>query len=124
MLKTFAYVFGVVFLVVGVLGFVPSVAPNGMLFGLFHVNLWHNVVHLVTGVVALGVGYCSCGGFTPKVFFQVFGVIYLVVALLGFWHGDTAILGVVANNFADAILHLVIAAVALYLGFVHKEVVA
>lgn len=116
MLTKAAYVFGVVFVVIGLLGFVPAAAPDGMLLGLFHVNALHNIIHLATGVVALFAGYYHF----PKYFFQLFGVIYAVVALLGFWYGAAPILGIVANNMADAVLHVVIAATALYLGFCCK----
>jgi uncharacterized membrane protein YbaN (DUF454 family) len=43
MIKTAAVIFGIVFLVIGILGFVPSVAPEQMLFGIFHVNAAHDV---------------------------------------------------------------------------------
>ena len=47
LLKPAAVLFGVVFLLVGVLGFVPAAAPNQMLLGIFHVNAAHNGVHLL-----------------------------------------------------------------------------
>ncbi len=46
MVKTAAILFGVVFLLIGILGFVPSITKDEMLLGIFHVNLLHNVVHL------------------------------------------------------------------------------
>lgn len=47
MVKTAAILFGVVFLFIGILGFVPAATPaNGMLLGIFHVNTAHNIVHL------------------------------------------------------------------------------
>src|SRR5688500_8295388 len=42
--KNAALLFGVVFLIVGILGFVPGVTTNEMLLGIFHVNAAHNVV--------------------------------------------------------------------------------
>ena len=56
-----------------------------------------------------------------RVFFQAFGVIYGLVAVLGFFYGDAPLLGIVANNAADSVLHVVIAVVALYLGFGMKS---
>jgi hypothetical protein len=44
-------------------------------------------------------------------------VIYGLVAVLGFYYGDQPLLGIVSNNTADSVLHVVIAVVALYLGF-------
>jgi Domain of unknown function (DUF4383) len=115
MLKKAAIALGVVFVAVGLLGFVSAVAPNGRLLGVFEVNTAHNLVHLATGVIALLVGFASEAA--ARLFFQVFGVIYAVVAALGFFYGNQPLLGVVANNMADAGLHVVIAVVALYLGF-------
>jgi uncharacterized protein DUF4383 len=86
MLKIAATIFGAAFLIAGLLGFVPATAPNGMLLGLLHVNHAHNVVHLITGVVALLAAYS--GARASQLFFQIFGVIYALVAVLGFLAGD------------------------------------
>ena len=114
-LKKIAVVFGVIFVAIGVLGWIPAVTPGGKLLGVFDVNTAHNLVHLVTGIVAIIVGMSSDQ--VSKTFFQVFGVIYALVAVLGFYSGDQPLLGIVANNAADSVLHVVIAVVALYLGF-------
>ena len=115
MLKNIAIAFGIVFIIVGILGFVPTVAPNGLLLGYFEVNPAHNVVHLATGVVALVVAFISEKAI--RLFFQIFGVIYALVALMGFFMGNQPLLGIVAINAADNWLHVLIAIVALYLGF-------
>ena len=114
-LKKIAVIFGVVFIAVGVLGWVPAVNPGGKLLGLFDVNAAHNLVHLATGIIAIIVGMSSDKA--SKMFFQVFGVIYALVAVLGFYSGDQPLLGIVSNNGADSVLHVVVAVVALYLGF-------
>ena len=44
-----------------------------------------------------------------------------LVAVLGFYYGDAPLLGIVANNAADSALHVVIAVIALYLGFGMKS---
>ena len=41
LLKRAAILFGIVFLVIGVLGFVPGVTNHEMLLGIFHVNVAH-----------------------------------------------------------------------------------
>jgi len=115
MLNKIAIAFGVVFVAVGVLGFVPPLAPDGKLLGLFEVNTLHNLVHLATGVIAIIVGLNSDSA--SRMFFRVFGAIYALVAALGFFYVEQPLLGLVANNNADTGLHLVIAVVALYLGF-------
>lgn len=115
MLKALAILSGIIFLALGVLGFVPSANPNGLLLGYFAVNTAHNFVHLLTGVIALFVGLSS--EIASLWFFRIFGIVYALVAAHGFIHGDEPILGVIANNQADTWLHTGIAAVSLLLGF-------
>lgn len=116
MLSKMAYVFGFFLLAAGLLGFVPAVTPDHLLFGVFHVNTLHNVVHVVSGVAFLAAGRY---GWSKEVF-QVFGVVYLAVALSGFYYGNQPIFGLIANNTADNFLHVVTGAVAVWLGFCHK----
>ena len=119
MLKTIATVFGVVMLAVGVLGFVPGLTENGLLFGTFQVNMPYNVLHLATGAAALWVGLTNPQ--YARLFFQTFGVAYAIVALLGFFAGDREILGVITNNAANNWLHVAIAGIALAVGFGVKD---
>jgi hypothetical protein len=115
MLKSVAVVFGVIVFAIGVLGFIPQVTEEGKLLGIFHVNDAHNLIHVLTGLIGI---YCGTKGeCASRLFFKVFGVVYAMIAALGFYYGDLPILGVIANNSADNILHVVIAVVALYLGF-------
>ena len=117
-LKKIAMVFGVVFVAVGVLGFIPALNPDGKLLGLFAVNPAHNLVHVATGVVAIIVGFASDKA--SKIFFQVFGVVYAIVAVMGFMNGEQPLLGLVSNNLADTGLHVLVALLALYLGFMMR----
>jgi hypothetical protein len=121
MVKTMANVFGVVFLLVGILGFVPGITPNGHLLGIFHVNTAHNLVHIASGIAALiaaGMGYRAA-----RNYFRIFGAIYALVAILGFATGGTdPLLGLIANNPADNWLHAAIALVSLALGFAPQHV--
>lgn len=119
MIKAAAILFGIVFFVVGVLGFVPAITTemNGMpmLLGIFHVNTAHNIVHLASGAVFLLCGLASAAA--SRTFFRIFGLIYAVVAVLGFLKGDGLLLGVISNNMPDVWLHMVLAATMLLLGF-------
>ena len=119
MLKAAAILFGIVFLIVGALGFAPAVTTqmNGMpmLLGIFHVNTAHNIVHLASGAVFLLSGLASTGA--ARAFFRIFGLVYAVVAVLGFLQGDGLLLGVISNNMPDVWLHVVLAAIMLLLGF-------
>ena len=125
MVKSAAILFGIVFLVVGVLGFVPAVTPpmadgsGGMLLNMFHVNTAHNIVHLASGAVFLLCGMAGAGA--SRAFFKIFGLVYALVAVLGFMKGDGLILELIANNMPDVWLHVVLAVSMLFLGFVVKD---
>jgi hypothetical protein len=87
-----------------------------MLLGIFHVNAAHNYVHLASGVAALLCGMAGVGA--AKNYFRIFGLVYALVAVLGFMNGDAPLLGMISNNMADTWLHVGIAVVSLFLGFV------
>lgn len=118
-MKGIAILFGIGFLLAGILGFFPAMTPNGNLLGIFGVNAAHNLVHIITGIVALWIGFLS--SYAVQVFFKIFGIVYVIVALLGFVYGDQPILGIIANNRPDAWIHLAIGLIALYLGFRKKS---
>lgn len=119
--KIVALVFGVVFLLVGILGFVPALTPGGALLGIFMVNGLHSIVHLLFGV--LGIAAALTGA--SRLYNKAGGVIYLVLALVGFIAllGLTALapggmlLGLVMINMADNFLHLVLGLALAYVGF-------
>lgn len=120
-LTTWGWVYGVVFIVIGILGFVPgAVTPDGMLLGIFSVDTMHNIVHLLSGVLAIAAVWGA--GTYARMYFKVFGVIYALVAIVGFF--DNTLFGLMMVNMADNLLHVVIAVIALWLGFGMKEATA
>ena len=119
MLKKIGLAFGVVLLLAGLAGYVPALTPDGKLLGVFAVNGAHNIVHILTGVIALAIALASPANMST--FFKVFGVVYALVAVLGFFSGDQPLLGIIAHNAADMWLHVLIAAVTLWIGFGMKE---
>jgi hypothetical protein len=114
MVQTLAWVFGIVLTLVGVLGFVPGITTDMMLLGIFHVDSLHSIVHIVSGLAALAAAW---GMYSARMYFQAFGVVYGLVTVLGFVTGGAILF---ETNMADNLLHLVIAAVALYAGFMMK----
>lgn len=75
------------------------------MFGVFDVNGWHNLVHVVTGLVALAMANTRAREFALG-----FAGVYLLIAIWGFVLGDGgAILSVIPVNTADNILHLLLA---------------
>ena len=118
-LRSLAVWIGAVILVIGLIGFVPALVPDGKVLGLFLVDPFHNVVHILTGALGIVAGMMS-GTKVARMYFQVFGVVYALVTVLGFTTG-TGLLGLIPVNMADNLLHLVIAVGYLYLGFAVKE---
>ncbi len=119
MLRILAILFGLIMIAVGILGFMPDFVKEGQLFGVFSVNFWHNVFHLASGILALFCGFSSSRA--SKIFFILFGLIYLAVAILGFMQGEGMLFGLVAINHADNWLHLAISLVSLYFGLFIKS---
>src|SRR6185503_4023459 len=83
MAKTVCKILGVVFLLVGVCGFA---APN--LLGA-HLMPVHNVIHIVSGAIALYLGFAGTLS-AAKIFCLVFGVVYLGLGVLGLAFGTGA----------------------------------
>ena len=106
----FALAVGAVLVVAGVIGFFYESAftsdetVRDAVFGILDVNGWHNVVHIVTGLIALALARTHAREFALG-----FGVVYLVVAVWGFIVGDgDSILSIIPVNTEDNVLHLVI----------------
>jgi len=118
MVQKLAWIFGIVTLAVGILGFVPGITTEGgMLLSIFQVDAMHNIVHILTGIVAIAAAMGA--GTYARLYFQVFGALYALVAVLGFITGGS-VLGMMMNM-PDHLLHVLLAAFALYVGFAMKE---
>lgn len=122
MLRKVALIFGIVFLLVGILGLVTpggmgmsADPPSAMILGLFPVNVLHNVVHLLFGVWGI-VASRSWNG--AKTYGQIGGVIYLVLAVLGFVAPTT--FGFIPIGGNDIWLHAVLGLVLAGVGFTAK----
>jgi hypothetical protein len=117
-----AQIFGWVFIVVGILGFVPVAMiggtmgmPASSLLGLFPVNLVHNLVHVGFGIWGVMAAKSADGAMQ---YCKIGGVIYLLLGVVGLVGSITAMLdGVVPLGGNDAFLHLALGAVLAYFGF-------
>ena len=103
--KTICLAFGSVFVLVGLLGFIPN--PIVSSAGIFETNVMHNLVHLFTGAAFLigGMLVEEKAGLTLKTLTGA----YFGVALLGFYTEVTMLLGMIHINEADRWLHLALA---------------
>jgi hypothetical protein len=104
---------GIILIVIGILGFIPGATTDGRLLGILEVDTVHNGIHLLSGIIAL---ICARSASAAKGYLKAFGVVYALVTLVGFLDGSS-IFDIFSVNGAGNILHLLIAAVALYIGF-------
>ena len=110
-----ALVFGAVFLVVGIAGFIPGVTSGydtmqfaghhseAMLLGVFQVSILHNLVHLLYGVAGVLLSRTSR---LARLFLLVGGLVYLVLWVYGLTIGHDSAANFVPLNSADNWLHL------------------
>ncbi|MFF5635830.1 DUF4383 domain-containing protein [Streptomyces sp. NPDC012825] len=117
---------GAVFLLVGVLGFVPGVTTHydtmefaahhseAKLLGVFQVSVLHNIVHLLFGVAGLALAR-SVG--TARNYLVVGGAVYLVLWLYGMLVDHDSAANFVPVNTADNWLHFFLGIGMIALGF-------
>lgn len=108
--KLFMRVFGVVFVLIGVGGF--FLPMDGALGGLLHLSTPHNLIHLISGIIFLVV---SGRDDYSKLVAKIFGLVYLLVAILGLFMDN--IFGLVMVTPAIEVIHFLVALLALVVGF-------
>ncbi|MFE9203140.1 DUF4383 domain-containing protein [Micromonospora sp. NPDC007230] len=125
---------GVIFLIVGVLGFIPGITTNfgdlyfaghesmAKLFGVFQVSVLHNIVHVAFGVAGLALAATVSAA---RAFLVGGGAIYLVLWLYGLivYH-STGAANFIPVNGADNWLHLGLGIGMIALGLATTRVAA
>jgi hypothetical protein len=133
-----ALILGVVFLVLGLIGFLPGVTfvpgttshptnmiyPDpgyGYIFGIFPTNYFHNAIGILVGLWGIA-AYTSLGG--SIAFHQLFTVIYGAQAILGLLPFTNTLFGMMPLYGGNIGLSLLAAAIAAFFGFVKPGVIA
>jgi hypothetical protein len=126
-LRLVAGAYGAVFLVVGILGFIPGITTNysdlsfaghmsdAKLIGLFQVSILHNLIHVAFGIAGLALAK------RPRpaaMYLLVGGIIYAVVWLYGVLVDHNSNANFVPLNTADNWLHFLLALSMIALGAV------
>lgn len=112
-------IFGAVYILIGILGFTVTSGvgffstDGGLLLGIFEVNIFHNVAHLIIGAALLIAGLSNVRA--AKTVNTVIGAAYLVLGLAGLFLIGSA-LNILALNAADNVLHFASAAILLAVG--------
>jgi NAD/NADP transhydrogenase beta subunit len=110
--QLYALIFGAVLTIAGIIGFfynsefTSNKHVHDAVFGILSVNGWHNVFHILTGVLGLVVAssYSSARGYALG-----FGFVYIIIAIWGFIIGSgDSILSIIPVNTEDNVLHLFI----------------
>jgi hypothetical protein len=126
--RYFALVYGIVFLLAGIAGFIPGLktpmdmdvhlaidGTSGRLFGLFPVNSLHNIVHLAFGVWGI-IAYRTFPA--SRIYGRSVAIIYAVLTIMGLIPVLNTTFGLIPLYSHDVWLHALLAIVAAYFGFV------
>jgi hypothetical protein len=120
-----ALIVGIVFLVVGVAGFIPGLTTGmdtmqgaghesmAMLMGVFQVSILHNIVHLLFGIAGVAVARSASAS---RQYLIWGGVIYLVLWIFGLFVAGDSPANFVPVNTADNWLHFVLGVGMIALG--------
>jgi hypothetical protein len=120
-----------VFLLVGILGFIPGATTDydgmtfaghestAMLLGVFHVSILHNIVHLLFGIAGLAMARTVSGA---AAYLIGGGVVYLVLWVYGLVIDQDSAANFVPVNGADNWLHLVLGVGMIGLGVALRRV--
>ena len=123
--QSLAALVGVVFLLVGVLGFVPGITTHygdlsfaghgsgAKLLGIFQVSILHNIVHLLFGVIGLVLAKTADGA---RTFLLGGGVVYLVLWIIGLVGAADWIPANTADNWLHFVLGVGMIALGVALG--------
>ena len=115
-MRKLGIVWGILFLLGGILGFVPGITEHEMFLGIFMVNTAHGLMHIVSGAVFLAAS--SLGTTAARLWFLIFGAFYAVLAVIGFQVGEGMIFRLISNNTYDSWGHAGLALVLLLIGLV------
>src|SRR5689334_19463107 len=132
--RRFALLFGLLFLLFGIAGFVPPLmwemhpeypplivsTGAGRLLGWFPVNLLHSGLHVFFGLWG---GIASRRVKRAKLYARNVGIIYILLTIAGFVPGLQNGFGFLPLYGNDIWLHGVLGFIALYFGWVHRDIV-
>lgn len=137
--RTCAFALGVLFLVVGIAGFIPGLTSfvdlstsssnlhslafddgYGYVLGLFPTNFLHNAVHIAVGVLGIAASTSLSGAI---VYNQAFAILYILIALMGLLPFTNTTFGTMPIFGNNVWLNALTAIIAGYVGFVKPAAV-
>ena len=118
---------GILFLAVGILGFVPGITTHygdltfaghdsgAKVLGIFQTSILHNIVHLLFGLVGIAMARSWEGA---RTFLIGGGVVYLVLFVYGLLAHGSSSANFIPVNSADNVLHVALGVAMIVLGIV------
>jgi hypothetical protein len=123
--RTAAMLIGVIFIAVGLLGFIDNPIIYDSDSAIFYADKFHNMVHIGSGILFILIALAARG--TAGGFCILFGVFYLAIGVIGLMNTGTKgmgkVLGILHVNGADNVLHVVLGLVILIMGISSRKVV-
>lgn len=121
--KSLATLIGVIFIAVGILGFIDNPIVGDSEKAIFHADKLHNIVHIASGVLFVLFAMGSASG--AKSFMIFFGLVYLALGVIGLVNFGTSgmgkIFGVLHVNGNDNLLHIGLGIVILLAAAVSRK---
>ena len=121
--KTAALAIGLIFIAVGLLGFIDNPIIYDSETAIFHADRTHNLVHIVSGVLFVLIALASPA--SAKTFLILFGIVYLAIGVGGLMsfgtEGMGKVLGFLHVNGNDNLLHVGLGVVIFLAGIVSKR---
>jgi hypothetical protein len=117
-LSFLAAIFGVIFLALGILGFIPQLHQEIPSYEYLAFDPLHNVSYLTIGLLGIWAATCSRAS---KLYFRVVGLIILLLGIAGLYYGDETIFGIIKNTKEGTWSHLVIGGIFFLLSFIPQK---
>jgi hypothetical protein len=113
--RAYSIVFGVVYTLVGLIGFTVSSSLEIHTLIVFPVNLVHNIVHLAVGLIGIGAFFTG----QAVAYCRGMAVVFAILTLAGFL--PQPLLGIVPIGGADIPLHAATAILAALAGWLYTS---
>jgi hypothetical protein len=129
--QRFALIFGITYLVMGIMGFIPALVSTpetlpgyvsdlgvvsgfGYLMGLFPVNTPHNIIHIAVGLIGIA---ASISWDSSRLYSGQLGIWFGVLTILGLIPVANTLFGLVPLYGFDVLLHAATSILGIYFGF-------
>ncbi len=120
-IRTYAQILGIVLILVGIVGLLLG---DGLLLGILNIDVVEDIVHILTGGLLAYIGFGRLDLGAARSVVAAFGVVYLLVGILGFILPN--LFGLIPSGYTvfDNLLHLVLGVLSLVIVFTQPDTAA